>query len=38
MPVYEFGYQETPLGELTLRRRDEPLLGVEVWEVKLGDD
>ena len=39
MPVYEFGYQETPLGELTLRRRDEPKLGgVEVWEVKLGDD
>ena len=38
MSVYEFGYQETPLGELTLRRRDEPLLGVEVWEVKLGDD
>jgi spermidine synthase len=38
MPVYEFGFQETPLGELTLRRRDEPLLGVEVWEVKLGDD
>ena len=39
MPVYEFGYQDTPLGELTLRRRDEPMLGgIEVWEVRLGDD
>jgi spermidine synthase len=39
MPVYEFGYAPTPLGELTLRRRDEPMLGgVEVWEVRLGDD
>lgn len=39
MPVYEFGYAQTSLGELTLRRRDEPLLGgVEVWEVRLGDD
>ena len=39
MPVYEFGFQETPLGELTLRCRPEPLLGGEdVWEVRLGDD
>lgn len=39
MPVYEFGYQDTPLGELTLRRRDEPMLGgIEVWEVRLGDE
>ena len=38
MPVYEFGYEPTPLGELTLRRRTEPLLGIDVWEVKLGDD
>ena len=39
MPVYEFGYQDTPFGELTLRRRDEPMLGgIEVWEVRLGDD
>jgi spermidine synthase len=39
VPVYEFGYQETPLGELTLRMRTEPLLdGLEVYEVKLGDE
>ena len=39
MPVYEFGYQDTPLGELTLRRRDEPKLGgIEVWEIRLGDE
>lgn len=39
MPVYEFGYQDTPLGELTLRCRPEPLLGgIDVWEVRLGDD
>ena len=37
--VEELGYQETPLGELTLRRRAEPLLGGEaVYEVKLGDE
>ena len=37
--VQELGYQTTPLGELTLRRRIEPLLGgVEVYEVKLGDE
>ena len=39
MPVYEFGYAQTPLGELTLRCRPEPRLGgIDVWEVKLGDD
>jgi spermidine synthase len=37
--VEELGYQETPLGALTLRRRAEPLLGDEVvYEVKLGDE
>src|SRR5205809_145234 len=37
--VEELGYQETPLGELTLRRRAEPLLGDEaVYEVKIGDE
>ena len=37
--IQELGYQETPLGELTLRRRIEPLLGnLEVFEVKLGDE
>ncbi len=34
----ELGYQQTPLGDLTLRRRLEPLLqNQEVFEVKLGD-
>lgn len=33
------GYQKTPLGDLTLRRRPEPLLrNQEVFEVKLGDE
>jgi len=37
--VQELGYQMTPLGELTLRRRLEPLLNnQEVFEVKLGDE
>ena len=37
--VQELGYQKTPLGDLTLRRRIEPLLGdLEVYEVKLGDE
>ncbi len=37
--VQELGYQKTPLGELTLRRRPEPLLNnQEVFEVKLGDE
>jgi spermidine synthase len=34
----ELDWQETPMGELTLRRRTEPTLGVEVFEVKLGDE
>ncbi len=39
MNVQELGYQNTPLGELTLRRRVEPLLrNREVYEVKLGDE
>jgi spermidine synthase len=39
MNVKELGYQQTPLGELTLRRRPEPLLqNREVFEVKLGDE
>lgn len=39
MSVEELGYQETPLGDLTLRRRLEPLLdNREVFEVKLGDE
>ena len=39
MKVEELGYQKTSLGEITLRRRPEPLLGNrEVFEVKLGDE
>jgi spermidine synthase len=37
--IQELGYQKTPLGDLTLRRRPEPLLNNrEVFEVKLGDE
>lgn len=39
MTVEELGYQPTPLGDLTLRRRTEPLLNnQEILEVKLGDE
>ncbi len=39
MQIEELGYQQTPLGDLTLRRRPEPLLqNREVFEVKLGDE
>jgi spermidine synthase len=34
----ELDWQPTPLGDLTLRRRTEPAVGVEVYEVKLGDE
>jgi len=35
----ELDYQETPLGEISLRRRAEPKLGGEIlYEVKLGDE
>ena len=38
-PVFEeLDYRRTALGELVLRRRTEPKLGVEVLEVKLGDE
>ncbi len=39
MRIDELGFAHTPLGELTLRRRPEPLLRNEVvYEVKLGDE
>jgi len=39
MRIQELGYQKTPLGDLTLRRRSEPRLqNREVFEVKLGDE
>ncbi|MGV8885033.1 MAG: spermidine synthase [Microbacteriaceae bacterium] len=34
----ELDWQETPMGELNLRRRIDPALGLEVFEVKLGDE
>ncbi|MEX2445084.1 MAG: spermidine synthase [Alkalispirochaeta sp.] len=34
----ELGFQPTPLGDLSLRRRTMLSLGVEVYEVKLGDE
>lgn len=39
MRIEELAFHKTPLGELTLRRRAEPLFQQqEVFEVKLGDD
>jgi spermidine synthase len=34
----ELDWQQTAMGDLTLRRRMEPTLGVEIFEVKLGDE
>ena len=34
----ELDYRATPIGALSLRRRREPRLGVDVFEIKLGDD
>lgn len=34
----ELGWSDTPLGELTLRRRFDPVAHTDVFEVKLGDD
>jgi spermidine synthase len=34
----ELDWQKTPIGTVSLRRRREPLLGVEVYEVKLDDE
>jgi len=34
----ELAWAPTPIGELTLRRRIDPRLGVEVFEVRLGDE
>jgi spermidine synthase len=34
----ELDWQPTAMGDLSLRRRLEPVLGVEVYEVKLGED
>ena len=34
----ELDYRQTPIGALSLRRRREPKLGVDVFEIKLGDE
>ncbi len=34
----ELDWQTTPIGDLTLRRRTEPAVGQEIYEVKLGDE
>ncbi len=34
----ELDFQNTAMGEISLRRRTEPRLGVDVYEVKLGDE
>jgi spermidine synthase len=34
----ELDWQSTPMGDLTLRRRLDGALGVEIFEVKLGDE
>lgn len=34
----ELDWQLTPMGELTLRRRREPTLDIDVFEVKLGEE
>ena len=38
MRFTELAWHETPMGELSLRRRLDPGLGTEVYEVKLGDE
>ena len=38
-PLFEeLDYQPTPIGTLSLRRRRELSLGVDVFEIKLGDE
>lgn len=34
----ELDFQPTPMGDLTLRRRFEPAVAAEIYEVKLGDE
>lgn len=36
--IEELAWSETPRGEISLRRRVEPTLKVDVYEVKLGDE
>ncbi len=34
----ELDWQQTPMGELTLRRRHDPVVDKDIYEVKLGDE
>jgi spermidine synthase len=34
----ELGWSPTPIGEVSLRRRSDPLTGADIYEVKLGDE
>ncbi|MEV0251623.1 spermidine synthase [Nocardia sp. NPDC050712] len=34
----ELGWQQTPMGEISLRRRFEPTARTDIYEVKLGDE
>lgn len=34
--LQELDHRQTPIGELALRRRHEPALGIDVLEIKLG--
>ncbi|MDG4834024.1 spermidine synthase [Solwaraspora sp. WMMD1047] len=34
----ELDWQQTPIGEISLRRRRDPALDIDVYEVKLGDE
>ena len=34
----ELDWSPTPIGEISLRRRQDPVSGVDIFEVKLGDD
>jgi len=36
--IEELAHAETPMGDLVLRRRVEPTLGVDVYEVRLGEE
>jgi spermidine synthase len=38
MRFEELAWQQTPMGEISLRRRLDPALNTEVYEVKLGDE
>ncbi|MFC7265869.1 spermidine synthase, partial [Streptomyces lutosisoli] len=34
----EIDWRATPMGEISLRRRRDPVSGEDVYEVKLGDE